>query len=382
MGTSGSTIGDSRHKRENRFLKLGELFVSSFTNRNSESFWRWILRKNDNLSQVVFFFVSKLHAQNARNFQLFEASNDIRIVYLSGIRVKYTDRVIQKLFGFLIQLSKKKIEKYKVLHLFSIPSFQTNQRQVLHLDDPVYSIDELEIINKWERAQSLKKGESILICTNEYTKNWFDTKVLYSKIHIIEQGFHDTLLIKDCSTLKFSCVYSSPYIDLNGDKHGNHTTWGAEVLINEIIPQLNNADPDIEIHIVGKIGKNASRELSKLHNIFTYGRVDFNRNVEILSKCSIGLYPRTYDHRRSILKIFSYIGAGLPTVAFELVDTSVIKDNKLGLSVNTVEDFVNAILKLKRKPEILNYFRNNIVNFRAPYTWQNLAKKLSELTKH
>jgi len=356
--------------------------VNSFKNRNSESYWKWIFRTNDHLSQIVFIFVSKLNAQNARNFQLFEASTDIRIVYLNGIRIRYTDVIMLKLFPIMVKLFKNKTRRYNALHLFSIPKFYTRQKQVLHLDDPVYSKFELENIIKWASAQNYNNGESILICTNEYTKNWFLMRVKFLKVFIVEQGFQDIVPTKSSPALNFSCVYSSPYIDISTDKHGNHTTWGAEILITQIIPKLNRVDPDIQIHIIGQIGKKANHSLSKLHNVFTYGRVNFKENSEILSKCTIGIYPRTFDHKRSILKIFSYIGAGLPVVTFDLEDTRVIKDYNLGLSVNSIDDFVRAIVQLKEQPKILKNLERNIDKFRAPYTWQNLSKKMSGLITH
>jgi glycosyltransferase involved in cell wall biosynthesis len=110
--------------------------------------------------------------------------------------------------------------------------------------------------------------------------------------------------------------------------------------------------------------------------------VNFKENSEILSKCTIGIYPRTFDHKRSILKIFSYIGAGLPVVTFDLEDTRVIKDYNLGLSVNSIDDFIRAIVQLKEQPKILKNLERNIDKFRPPYTWQNLSKKMSELITH
>jgi len=353
--------------------------MDKFRNINSESFWRWILRKEDHLDQIVFIFISKLNAQNARYFQLFEASESIRVVYFEGLKLRYTDRISLKLFSLLTQSLKHRIKNYKNVHLFSIPNFESNQRQILHIDDPLYSALELRRIINWEKSLILKKGVPIIICTNPYTKNWFSDKLIYTKIYVIEQGFQDIEIEKNQANSNFSCVYASPYIHINNDKHGQHSTWGAELLINEIIPRLNRIDPSIEIHLIGELGKQARFELSKYKNVFVYGRVGFYENAKILSNCSIGIYPRTFDHKRSILKIFSYIGAGLPVVTFDLIDTQVIKDYDLGLTVNNIDDFISAIVKLRDNPDILEKHKTNIEKFRPEYSWKNLSKKMNQL---
>ena len=353
--------------------------MNEFRNTNSESFWQWVFRKKDNLDQIVFIFSSKLNAQNARYFQLFEASENIRIVYFKGLKIRYTDRFSLKVFSLLTQSFKKKIINYKTLHIFSIPSFESSQKQVLHIDDPLYSESELRNLMNWENKLVIKRGVPFLICTNSYTEDWFKDKLKYTKILIIEQGFQEIELNKKQINSNFSCVYTSPYIHLGNDKHGQHSTWGAEILIKEIIPRLNRIDPSIEIHLVGELGKYASVELSKYQNIFTYGRVSFYKNAEILSNRTIGIYPRTFDHKRSILKIFSYIGAELPVVTFDLVDTEVIKDFKLGVTVNNTNDFIAAIVKLRDNPYILKKYRSNIIKFRPEYSWKNLSKKMNQL---
>jgi len=353
--------------------------MDKFRNINSESVWQWIFRKEDNLDQIVFVFLSKLNAQNARYFQLFEASESIRIVYFVGLRIRYTDRISLKLFSLLTQSLKKKIMNYKTVHFFSIPNYKSNQKQILHIDDPLYSAPELRKILKWERNLTLKKGVPVLICTNSYTKNWFKNKLIYSKIYVIEQGFQEIKIDKKQVNSNFSCVYTSPYIHINKDKHGQHSTWGAELLINEIIPRLSRTHPSIEVHLVGELGKQARFELSKYENVFVHGRVGFYENAKILSNCSIGIYPRAFDHKRSILKIFSYIGAGLPVVTFDLIDTRVIKDFNLGLTVNNIDDFICAIVKLRDNPDILEKYKTNIVKFRPEYSWKNLSKKMNQL---
>jgi glycosyltransferase involved in cell wall biosynthesis len=174
-------------------------------------------------------------------------------------------------------------------------------------------------------------------------------------------------------------VYTSPYIHYGKDKHAKHSTWGSEILIDEIIPRLNLLDPEIHIHLVGQLGSDASQELKKFRNVYIHGRVNFQKNIEILSSCSVGIYPRNYDHKRSVLKIFSYIGAGLPIVTFDLIDTEVVKANSLGFAVDNTDEFITSILDLKNSPELMLKYEERIKKFRIDFTWSVLAGKMESI---
>jgi hypothetical protein len=265
--------------------------------------------------------------------------------------------------------------------MFNVEVNYINRKQIFHIDDPLYSEDEIDLLKQWSSKIRLNKGSPIVICTNSYTRDWYLEKSVEAKILVIEQGFHPINLPNKFKSDSFSCVYSSPYIHFEGDKHENHSTWGSELLIREIIPEINAKDKAIEIHLIGQVGENAKKALAKLENICIYGRVDFLENMSILSKRSIGIYPRTFDHKRSILKIYSYIGAGLPIVTFDLFDTKVVKDNGLGFSVTNCKEFVDKIIELKSNELLYNNYRNKVLKFRAAHTWELLAHKMeSQLT--
>ena len=352
--------------------------MNNFQNQHAESFTKWIFRRADNLDQIAFFFLSKKNAQNARHFQLFEASTSIRIVFFQGLNIAYTDRIFLVVFRILLHFLKHKTKQYKILHLFSFQSINGNQVQILHIDDPTYSELELDKILRWERVLRKKRGTSLVVCTNLYSKKWFDDNLKFSEVLLIEQGYTNILPDQTKKFSGFSCVYTSPYIHIAGDKHGTHSTWGAEVLIKEIIPRLNLLDSSIKVHLIGELGKNAQRALSTYSNIYTYGRVDFARNIEIISRCSIGIYPRYFDHKRSILKIFTYMGCNLPVVTFDLIDTSIVKDLNIGIAVNNIDQFVTAIKKLKDSKIFYNNFVSKIHESKKSYSWNYLAIKMEE----
>jgi glycosyltransferase involved in cell wall biosynthesis len=335
--------------------------------------------KNDELDQIVFYFLSQKNATSARYFPLFDTNPEVRIVFMKGFPIKYTDSISLKIFYLLRKLCKQKINNYKIVHIFDLQDRLICDLQVLHIDDPTYTDNEILSIRNWEKRSSILPFQSIIVCTNKFTLNWLKSKECISKVIVIEQGFG--VLPKTLSTKKFnkfSCVYSSPYIHYGLDKHSNHSTWGSRHLLDDLIPKITEKVGDIQFHLIGEIGPNALKRIKTLENVFCYGRVDFDVNLEIMSKCTIGIYPRNLDLKRSILKIFSYMGAGLPVVAYDLVDTEIVKSESLGLVVKSQDEFIEAIVRLKTDNFLLKKYEHNVTKIRDRYLWSNLSIKLND----
>jgi glycosyltransferase involved in cell wall biosynthesis len=349
-------------------------------NDNSENIFKWVFRRKDELSSIVFIFVSKVNANNARFLPLFQNTQKVRLVYFPGLPIKYSDKILLKIFSNLQSVFSSKIGRYQKIHFFNSTMNFQNQFQILHVDDPTYSYDYINKIKIWEENCSSKGYFSKIVTTNTYTADWLKKNTGSSEIIIIEQGFHDIgLTIHKEIQNDFICGYSSPYINYGKDKDSNHATYGAEILIDKIIPELFSQDPSIKIYLIGRLGRNAKKVLEKYPNVTTFGRVNFSENMNILRKCTIGIYPRKIDNKRSMLKIFTYIGAGLPIVTFDLVDTEIVKQNALGFSVKESTQFVEKIVELKQNTETLKYFQTNIRLNREVYSWTNLAQKMESL---
>ena len=353
--------------------------ASYFKNTNAVKLTSWVTINDDSLEQIVFLFVSRKNANGARYIPLFNETKNVRIVFFRGLNIRYTDIIVSKIFVTLIKLLRFKINKYKIIHFFNLNlSFEVDH-QILHIDDPTYTEHEINSISHWEKQMNIKSKNTTVICTNLYTQDWLKTRLRYSKVVVVEQGFHQQVFATHKKSSNFICAYSSPYIHYGSDKFANHSTYGSNLLIGRIIPELAKLDSQIQVYLIGELGNHAKNFLKDYTNVKLFGRVSFEENMQILSTSTIGLYPRNIDHKRSMLKIFSYIGAGLPIVTFDLVDTRVVKDNSLGYSVAEVTEFIASIVKLKSSTELLNKFSTNVNSFRVNYTWEILANKMEKL---
>lgn len=249
----------------------------------------------------------------------------LQIVLVKGTRWGKLDYFQLKGLNLFEKISRRKQSKYGWL----LTSKYTAESKfglnvVLNLDDPLYTETEIEKIIFWEKNIFNESRRSIIIVTSETTKSYLIESGVKSSIYIIEQGYTYNSLSVPGKNKTFSVVYSSPYIDSKNDKHGSHPTWGADLFIREIIPKIIIADRSIEIHLVGRVGKEAGRYLRDYTQVKLHGLVTFSQNNEILNKTHVGLYPRKFDNNRRVQKIYEYIEPNLPIVTFDLEDTKPV----------------------------------------------------------
>lgn len=351
---------------------------NSFTNPNAIGIIRWLFQKSDPLPGLVFMFISRTNSTSARYLPLFEYTSNTRIVVLYGLRIPKTDRFLLLLFWAIKKLTKFRRDRYAWCHETSVKSKFGISNEILHVDDPTYSNSELEALKEWQKRLDKNNRRGIVVCTNKFTKNWIEKELSLAEVTIVEQGYLPIPNAKE-KFPEFSCVYSSPYIHYGGDPHGNHTTWGAGLLFDEIIEPLSQSNPEVKFHLIGHLGSEAKNRAQKLRNIVSHGFVSQKQNQIIISKCHVGLYPRKHDHMRSIKKTYDFIGAGLPVVTYDLVDTSVIKELNLGITVKTEEDFRKAIVFLRTNEYKYQQYTKRILSFSHKFAWPTLSNKLEQL---
>jgi hypothetical protein len=302
------------------------------------------------------------------------------VVFFHGLKIPKSDRVMLKIFQICARLVHFKIRRYKWLHVVGTSNTALTN-QLLHIDDPTYSIDELRRIRTWNEKLKSMGLKRVLVVTNEYSKKYYGDIFKDIPVHIVEQGFTEVDTVNFNKNQKFSCVYSSPYIDYGQDRHAKHSAWGSSTLIDEILPRLMASDSEVEVHLLGELGKEAKKAISIFPNVICHGYVDRYRNAEILQSCHVSIYPRIYDHFRAVQKIAEYIGAGNPIVAFKLVDTELVSKFELGITVNSAQEFVEAIIALKQNEKYLR-FKKNVEAVQKKFSWKELALKLELIVEY
>ena len=353
--------------------------MNKFTSSNVISWKNWLKIDHDDRPALAFFFLSRKNAPNARYLPLLNQMQNVRIVLFEGSRFGKLDYFHLKLFKIFIKKTHYKQKNYNWILITDTQVADMTTKQILDIDDPTYTQRELNDIQLWEKKLKMNGTRGVIVVTNETTRKYFLDSKLSSDIFIIQQG-HSSKKITDVQKFKnFSVVYSSPYIDAVGDKHGNHPTWGVDIFIKKIVPKIIENNPNISIHLIGNVGNNAYKFLEKYHQVIMHGYKSIDDNYRLLLKCHVALYPRTFDNKRRVLKIYEYIGAILPIVTFDLEDTKPVKELDVGICVKTVDEFIEAVSSITKNYKIYSYFQKNLKSLTHDYSWTWLAQEYDTL---
>ena len=347
--------------------------------------YRWIFSRSDTLPGVTLYFLSKRNSTSPRFFPLYENTSKVRIVLVRGSRIPHSDFFFIRFIRIILRVFKSKFSQYNFFFSLDIPSsrfIKTNQ--ILHIDDPLYSNYELEQIRNWETCTRDKGFNSRIVVTTEYMRKYFLQNHIESEIFIISQGFSSPEKYSLASDSKensiFRLVYISPYIDSLGDSHSGHPMWDASVLIDGIWPQICSL-ADIELHLIGRIGGNAAAKLSQ-SNVFQHGFISIAQVAAILPDFDLALYPRTYDNRWQPQKIIEYMGAGVPILAFDMIDTKIVEELGIGVLVQNINEFIYKIHELKSNRSSLRVYKQNCLKYRNEYRWSHLGQELDKILEN
>lgn len=355
--------------------------MNVFTNPNVESWIKWIFRKQDALPAVTVYFLSRKNSTSARFFPLYEFSKNFRIVLIRGLPFPKSDWLVLALYRVFLKMFRKKFERYSwvaVSDFWLMCNVRSNI--IINVDDPEYTIQEKNRIRSILQRKEVEGLACRIVVTNKNTQEIFQENFPNSDIQVISQGFHEIIDAKaGKKRAKFSLVYASPYIDHHGDKHAEHDSWSAQHLIDELIPMIWHSCPDVEIHLIGRIGFNARQKLENYPNVHMWGLMSMKQNIEVQKTCHIGIYPRQIDNKRSVMKIFDYAGSGLPIVTYDVLDVSAVKEFGWGICVKSSQEFVQAVELLKSDQELYNKFARRVQETRLEFSWINLARAYDNL---
>ena len=356
--------------------------MNLYTNNNAESLIKWIFRKNDHLQIISLYFLSRRYGTSNRYFPLLNASSKIRIVVVSGSRFPGGDRILLRIYPFIFKIFKKKISSYK-WHFGSNFSLANvlDVNCLIDFDDPDYTLNEVEIIKDWERKQFKKNKAAKLAFTNVYAKDFFTSKGISSEAFVIPQGHSSRISIHSSSTAieasELKIVYVSPIIATTGDQEEGHVNWDITSFIEDIWLKLPS-DNRIQLHLIGDVRKNVRLKLTGT-NVIYHGLVPIQECGKIMKSLDIGIYPRTQDNYRQAQKIVEYLGASLPILTYDLVDTSLVKDFNCGWVVQNSSEFIEKLLDLQKNPRQLVEKRDNVFSTFDQFSCINLAARLEKI---
>lgn len=349
---------------------------NSFSNNCAEPWYKWIFRSYDSLPGATVYFLSRRNSTSARFFPLYDRTSNFRIILIRGLPIPFTDGIMLKFHNFFSHMFIEKLNKYSWLALSNSNLMEKTRTNVLlNVDDPVYNHAEKNTLLRVFDLTQMNKKQLRVVVTNDYTRARFQEFLPPECIKIVSQGFAERNLVDSIEKNQiFSVVYSSPYIDYYQDKHEGSDSWNAVHLIDFIIPELEKHCPDVEVHLIGKLGVNAHKQISKYKNVIVHGLKSLQDNSNLIKRCHLGLYPRTIDQKRSVMKVYEYVGCGLPVVTYDQIDTSMVRENGYGISVRYPHELIEAIRRLKDDSSLYRDIRNRIDLTKQRYSWDTIVE--------
>lgn len=350
---------------------------NKFENRNVIPWYFWITRRKSKSRAVVIYFLSRRYGTSPRFFPLFNNFKNTDIVLFRGSWFPVLDCFYLKLLPYFIKCFRNNLARYKnFIALNSDSRLVIPTNMILNLDDPTYSKTELAEIKNWENSVRKLGFQSTIICTTQYIHGYLMSNGVTSNIHVIPQGhsnIQSTLQPRNSKSGKlFNFVYISPSIDVTGDPHAGHNMWDASTLLLDIWPKVNARNA--RLHLIGRLGQNAAVTLSDTR-IISHGLVSIRECSKLLPDFDVALYPRIHDNAWLPQKIVEYIGAGLPILAFDLVDTELVRTLKVGILVKSSDEFAHAIDDISNSIITIDEFRQSATRVATDFAWSSLATK-------
>jgi len=146
--------------------------------------------------------------------------------------------------------------------------------------------------------------------------------------------------------------------------------WDASTLLLDIWPRVTASNA--RLHLIGRLGQNASLSLSD-SRVISYGLISIKECSTLLPNFDVALYPRVHDNAWLPQKLVEYIGAGLPILAFDLIDTNIVSHLNVGLLVKNAEEFARIMDEISSGLLSTEDFQKNAVRVAPDYSWATLA---------
>jgi glycosyltransferase involved in cell wall biosynthesis len=229
--------------------------------------------------------------------------------------------------------------------------------------------------------QSIKKSSFILTASPQMKQFLIDYGIPDEKIDWLTFGVDLERFSKKIKTEKnkdYTLISTVQFLPNRGSD-----------MILESMKKLLKNDPNIKFISMGNMHDQHEmwdftlKKMKLDKNIILHGIVDNSEIPEFLSKSHIGislLAKNDYYNKSPPQKIFEYMAMGIPTIANNLpTHTDYIKDGYNGFIVDSAEELVEAVLKLKNDKKLYNTMSKNALQSSKNYS---LSKIEEQLKKH
>jgi glycosyltransferase involved in cell wall biosynthesis len=222
---------------------------------------------------------------------------------------------------------------------------------VVDVDDPRFTADEVELLGRPQ--------VKAVVVTAESARQRYLSLGLDKACHIIPQGVSFSILnparvVDVAAELRrpgdFVVGYVAAWLLTEGDRDGRNPLYNIDHLL-DLWNEVHSRLPHARLWLAGQASERVRRSCARRDDIVLLGRLAPEDVLAHLSNVDLALYPRRVDHAPFAVKVAEYMGLGIPTVAYELELTKMLRDAGAGVLVSSPRAFVDAVVHLAGHPD-------------------------------
>ena len=277
---------------------------------------------------------------------------------------------------------------YKISKKYNAKIIYDSHELYVYRNKPYKTPKWFEKLEKKIEKKYIKKCDKVITVSNsivEYLENVYKIPkpvlVMNTPNKLIQETNHNNLNLREVLNID----ESSTIVIYSGAISFNR---GLDKIIESLVYL-----PKVDLVLMGMGNapfKNYLREVAISHKVENqlhyFGPVKPNEVTSYITSANIGVAPienvcLSYYYC-SPNKIFEYIQGGVPVVSSDFPDLKlVVEGNNIGYTFNPnkPEEIANSIKKLIANKSTYNLLKNNVINIKDKYKWENEQTKLIAL---
>lgn len=265
--------------------------------------------------------------------------------------------------------------------------FTTENEQIPHFAGPVVSdVDDPRFTAREAEQLRLPQVQAYVV-TEERAARRFEELGVEKPYYVIPQGVDlATLRPDDADEIRrtrrtegdFIVGYMAAWLLTGADRGGENPLYNVEHLL-ELWAEIRARVPRARLWLLGGASPEVERRAEQLGGVELLGRVPRERLLAHVACFDVGLYPRTKDQGIQSVKIAEYMGAGVPTVAYDYDVTQVVRVADAGVLVETPRAFVDAVVRLAESEPDRSALAERAGAFGLSLDWRALAERYNDV---
>ena len=265
--------------------------------------------------------------------------------------------------------------------------FTTHNEQIPYFSGPIVSDVDDPRFTERDAAQLGSPQVQAYVVTEERAARAFQALGVEKPHYVIPQGvdfssFHpedvEAVARRWREPGDFVVGYTAAWLLAASDRGGDNPLYNAEHLL-ELWAEIRARVPHARLWLLGGASPAIEERARALGGVVVFGRVPREQLLAHVANFDVGLYPRTKDQGIQSVKIAEYMGAGVPTVAYDYDVTQVVATAAAGLLVDSPREFVDAVVRLAENDAARDVLAETAGVYGRSLDWTALAERYNEI---